>query len=494
MGTHIIGRGRYARETYPLPRPPTGGGGSGGFAPPVDTIARASAARLVDLDATTFPDGTLIFVRSVRDFFVLHKTSALTADDITIADAVGGGQWLRKFTPSVRWMSQASWDIDPSAADDEGDGSAGDPLKTHAELGRRAFSQGREIQQSVVVTIVSTLPDDDPIEIDLNFPASGPFLTIRYVGAPTTIRSGTFDAVTPLDPGSQALQTVTDTVGGSFAGEIRSRVRMTGGAAAGARAWLVRDDGGSTATTSAFWTQAVVGAAAVTVVNPTTDDYVVETFPAVRIARVDMGQGPEGGAFYPLIFEDLDITAPNPDAPSRVTNLDAAIFVGCEIQRLLFEKAESAMVGCLWQNAVAFVNSNVTHLAGAIVGSGYSARGSRFRFANETTAMDVPLISSLVTECGYQMGDASGHDSPSSGVALAPSVIVQLEAQGLLWGDGNASYGINAQGGKLFYDVATQPTITGGTDDTRIGGIDKAYAALPFFNAANGAAVVDTPT
>lgn len=491
--SHVIGRGRYGRETYPAP-PQASGGGNSGFASPVDTIARASASRLVDLDATTFPDGTVVFVRSVQDFFVLNKASALTADDITIADAIGGGQWLRKFTPSVRWMARATWDIDPAAADDEGDGSAGDPLKTHAELGRRAFSQGREIKQAVVVTIVSTLPDTDPIEIDLNFPADGPFLTIRYVGAATTVRSGTFDGVTVLNPAGQALQTVTDTVGGSFAGEIRSRVRMTSGASVGARAWLVRDDGGDTATTSAFWTQSVTGAAAVTVVNPTTDDYVIETFPAVRISRVDMGQGPDGGAFYPLIFEDLDITASDPDAPSHLTNLDAAIFVGCEVQRLIFEKAEAAMVGCLWQNAVSFVNSNVTNLAGAIVGSGYTARGSRFRFASETTAMTVPLIGSLVSECGYQVGDVSAHDSPSSGVILLPSVIAQLEAQGLLWGAGNTSFGVNALGGKLFYDVGTQPTVTGGTDDTRVGGINKSYAALPFFNGANGACIADTPT
>jgi len=474
-----------------------GGGGQGGFAFPVDTIARASASELVNLDATLFPDGTLVFVRSVRDFFVLHKTSALTADDITIADAIGGGQWLRKFTPSVRWLSQAAWFIDPAAADDEGDGSGGDPLQTHAELGRRAICQGREITQSVTVTIVASLPETDPVEIDVQFPQTSlpqpP--TIRYVGTATTVRSGTFTGVTALVSGT-ALPTITDGVGGSFAAQIRQRVRMIGGANVGARSWLVRDDGGSMATTSAWWLpSALIGASAPTLSDPTTDDYVVETFPSVRLSRVKMSEGPIGGLeFIPLVFEDLFVGSINTDAPPRLTNLDATLFQGCELSATLHDKAYLAATGCLLQRAVGFQRSTVVLRASAIVGTGYGATGSTVAMSEETTAMGVPLVTGVRTfDTRFILATASGFDAGAgqSGVELPADCTMRVG--GLLWGTGNATYGINALGGKL-YAANFLPTITGAVDDTRVGGIDKAYALLPFFNAANGACVVDTPT
>lgn len=497
-GARMFGTPGGGRQPRQDPASGGGGGGAGGFAFPVDTIARASASRLVDLNATTFPDGTLVFVRSVRDFFVLHKTSALTADDITIADAVGGGQWLRKFTSSVRWLTQATWYVDPAAADDEGDGSVGDPLQTHAELGRRALNQGREIEQSVTVNIVASLPESDPVEIDVTFPEGAlpqpPF--IRYLGAPTTVRSGTFDAVTPLVSGT-ALPTVTDGVGGSFAAQIRQRVRLTSGAEAGARAWLMRDDGGSTATTSAWFQPNAGGIGFVppVLVDPTTDDYVVETLPAVRISRVKMGQGVYGGVFVPLVFEDLFVGSTNTDAPPRVTNLDNTFFLACELSAVFHDKARLVGTGCLLQRRVTFVNSDVDLYACAVTGSGWSAVNSRCSLLDEATAVGVPLITGLFTaDSAYFVGDVSAHDAGGGQSGIELPATNQLVASGLVWGTGNAGYGINCRGGQFFYAPGTLPTVTGALGDTRIGGIDKAYGLLPFFNAANGSAVVDTPT
>lgn len=457
---------------------------------PVDTIARASASRLVDVAAGILPDGVSVFVRSVRDFFVLDKTSALPDDGITVADAVGGGQWLRRLGPSIRWLSQAAWFIDPAAADDEGTGLVGDPLQTHAELGRRAVCQGKAIKQTTGVTIVSSLPVTDPVEIDVKMPVPDTYL--HYFGTPTTIRGGTFDAVSPLVSGT-SLTSVTDGVGGSFLAQIGKRVRMTTGGSAGARAWLMRDDGGSTASTSAFFQQDTTSSpieGGPTLVAPTTDDYVVEDLPTIHVARVKVSQAPSGSR-TPVIFEDL-LVGGESDVANLCTNCDSSLFVGSDVFAHSWDKTLAFYSGCRAAGGSSWVKSEIGLAACAIMGAGYIVLDTVVNITLETAAVATPLIPLLSAGGTYRVSDASGHDASAGAVDLAPGE--RCEVTGLLWGTGNATYGIICRGGILWYDAGTQPTITGGTDDTRIGGIDKAYAALPFFNGANSSGVVETPT
>lgn len=66
------------------PTGPTGPAGEGGTLAPVDTIAVASASRLIDIDTTALPDGILVKVRSVEDLFEL--LTAPSADVIAQTD------------------------------------------------------------------------------------------------------------------------------------------------------------------------------------------------------------------------------------------------------------------------------------------------------------------------------------------------------------------------------------------------------------------------
>lgn len=443
------------------------------------------------MNATVLPDGVSVFVRSVRDFFVLHKTSALTADNITIADAIGGGQWLRRLGPSIRWLTQAAWFIDPAAADDEGTGAVGDPLQTHAELGRRAVCQGKAIKQTTAVTIVSSLPATDPVEIDIKVPVADRYL--HYFGTPTVVRSGTFDAVTPLISGI-ALTTVTDAVGGSFAAQIGKRVRMTSGASIDARAWLERDDGGSTASTSAFFQQDTVGPPAEelpTLANPTTDDYVIEDLPTIQVARVKASRA-LGGDAPPVIFEDLLVGTPVTDDFTLCTNCDRSLFVACDVTHHAWDKTQAIYSGCMVQRSTDWQNSDAQLVACAVLGAGYTATDSTIAIGLETAAVGAQLIPVASTSCKYLVTDASGRDAAAAGVDLGPGE--SCEVTGLLWGIGNGTFGIRCSGGILWFAVATKPTITGAVRDTRIGGINRIYASIPFFNASNSSGVVDTPT
>ncbi len=458
---------------------------------PVDTIARASPTRLIDVAAGVLPDGVSVFVRSVRDFFVLDKDSALVPDNITIADAIGGGQWLRRLGPSIQWLTQTSWFIDTAAADDEGTGLVGDPLQTHAELGRRAVCQGKAIKQTTSVTIVASLPVTDPVEIDVKMPVPDTYL--HYFGAPTTIRSGTFDAVTPLVSGF-APTSVTDAVGGSFAAQIGKRVRMTSGLSSGARATLTKDEGGSVASTSPFFQQDTVGPPAEelpTLVNPTTDDYVIEDLPTIQVARVKASRA-LGGAAPPVIFEDLLVGTPVTDDFTLCTNCDRALFVACDVTNHAWDKTQAIYSGCQVQRGTDWQNSDAQLVACAVLGTGYTATDSTIAIGLETAAVVAQLIPVASTSCRFLITDASGQDAAGASVDLGP--VESCESTGLLWGIGNGTFGIRCRGGVFWYDVATQPTITGATDDTRIGGVDKAYAGVPFFNSANNSGLVETPT
>ncbi len=468
-----------------------GGGGGQGFLFPVDTIARVTTGtRLVDVDATTFPDGTLVFVRSVRDFFVLDKDSALTSDNITIADAIGGGRWTRRFEPDVEWLSQASWTIDPTAADDEGDGSPGDPLQTHAELGRRAFNQGWAINQDTVVNITQNgLPAEDPVEIDVATPTD---VVIRYVGDAVTLQSGTLTDATALSSGT-ALPTVEDTVNGFGAPDTLSRIRLTSGASSGAIAWMLRDDGANVFTTSAFATTAktppvVTGTPVLT--DPTPgggDDYVLEGLPRVRLARVKITHAV--GANLTLLFDTLEVG--ESEGAIIVTSLDRTFFIDSVILNAVFQKADANFSNVLVRG-INQLNGQAVFRAGALaVSSVFVGAEAAINMQEEHTAVGESLISGGIADYSIT-GPVSAHDAPAAGLLLEP--LTRARTVDLVWGSGNGTYGINAAGGQLFYAPGTQPTVTGSTNDTRVGGVDTPYAGIPAFNGGDGSAIVETPT
>lgn len=65
--------------------------GAGGGLAPIDTLVNLGL-----LVATSYPDGTKIYVNEVEDTYVLEKTGAHTADGLCVIAAVGGGYWVAR--------------------------------------------------------------------------------------------------------------------------------------------------------------------------------------------------------------------------------------------------------------------------------------------------------------------------------------------------------------------------------------------------------------
>lgn len=463
-----------------------------GYASPVDTIARATAGvRLVDLATAGAPNGTIVFVESVRDWFVLDTASALVADNITVAVAVGGGRWLRKYTPSVKWQQRATWAIDPAAADDEGVGSGADPLKTHAELERRFMSHGLEVPQDTVVTIVASLPATDPVNIDVKF--SDPAVLLRYVGTPTSVRTGTLSGVTALVAGT-TLTAIVDGVGGAFV--VGNRVRMTAGASVGFIGWVVRAADGACSPFTTINTTITPVSGAPTMGNPTTDTYVVETLPTVGLGKISQSHALGVVVLtHQVIFEDLKV---GDSANPQFAVLDpSTLLAHCHLDVANFSTSTASVSGCLHTGTATVLESVVLYWANAFTGPATSVGfgGCSVLLFAENVAMGGPSFGLASNDSLVQLQASASfealsvHDATGVGMRVERSSVV--DAVTVLWGSGNTSFGIDA-GGKFYYAAADKPTISGGgATDTTVGSVNKDYADIPFFNAINGAAIVE---
>lgn len=135
-------------------------------------------------------------------------------------------------------------------------------------------------------------------------------------------------------------------------------------------------------------------------------------------------------------------------------------------------------------------------IAGAIFGT-WTIQCKSVTLTLDCTAQSVPLCQ--VAEGGTYVlveGPASAFDFGAVGLAPNVGIFVsqgtKVEAADLIWGSSTVagSEGIRVEsGGQMNYVVL--PTITGAAGDTDIGGESTAYVDLPFFNAANGAAITE---
>lgn len=506
----------------PAPPPPTC------CADPVDTIVAASPSRLVDIDTTSttdFPDGIAVWVRSVEDYFILNRTTALTADGITVADPlVGGGQWLRRNVPSQRWLRQATWFIDSVSGDDENVGDViGSPLRTHAELERRAFGHGVELRQDTTVEIAFPgLPSTDRIRIDVKMPL-GFSLVYNGVPDPVPVRSGTLSGATATDPSTQTQQIIEDAVGGGWAAEVGFRVRITSGPRTGALAWIGANlDPGvpDSARTSPFATFTLGGFPLI--VRPAAgDDYVVENLPTVFFESVHMAPGDTLAApGFGVVFNNLVCSTseslsflPLPAGP-----FEFCTFIGCGF--ILFVAHDfMGIIGISQIAAAFFLKSEVVMLSDLFLspfpgGPGGIFQNSRLAFGAECYAQSSPLlqrgtpftaVSGFLGSAGCSVtfvnvggepsiAACSVFDSTTAGIAVSEDVTITIRAP--VFGDGNTDVGFLVTG-KVWYQPdgpgaeTFKPTITGAVGDTRVGGILKAYADIPFFNASNGAQLTE---
>lgn len=492
-----------------------------------------SVANIAALAPLTYGDGTAIFVRSVRDFWVYRAGSTATADAITVvAHASGTGRWERLCIAHPSWVQQAAWVITPSTGDDENEGGSGAPLRTAAELERRLCPSGTygSLLSFTTITITESLPDTDSITLRLaiNSPTNNAaaLAVLGTIGAPHA--TGTLLTYTPLNRATHTLNKITAS-GITWASHVGRRITLTSGAFAGYHAVVVAATGGAGGTEAEIssWCQpqgSITSSTihAVPTLNPAiagTETFEISNLTSLgRRARISFKSSVGSLAAFGnciTFFKDVLVPGQNLANSSSAPFLEClepsavTIWNGCDIQGLCIGAGLHRFYGCHHGGGKLLGNATFGNVSRFVAGAVCRPDGAAvsMQINGPAACLDGDIV---LHKCQLDVGGGSGQtdgfvssvtlgnvcvrQATGSGILVRPRSFVRIQ-NGLysghnVWGNGNTTYGIEVKAGALVVYEATKPTVTGATNDTLIGGAVTAYAGVPVVTAANQAAIV----
>lgn len=329
----------------------------------------ATLAILTAESSNRFPANHEIFVETVRDWFTVDKTSALTADGITVlTPASGPGQYRRAIgRQHPSWSVQTAWFIDPTSGSDENTGlTSGVPIKTNAELQRR---WGSKVIFDVIPTI--TYMGAAPITDEMNFNIMVRDGGLIFKSTPTVTRSGTFSAITALNRGTQTPWAITDGTF-DFTGSVNSQIWIPSGARAGARAWVAKAVSAGVARTSQFFIQPTTDGTTVPVTPQIGDAYEVRTLPQVYVGTVNFESSASANI---ASFLDLRLTGSRTGGSSLPAGAIMGIpyqgpnAIGCFMDNLVINSPLYG-VSCRWASGIITSPGKVYVIGGLVTGSG----------------------------------------------------------------------------------------------------------------------------
>lgn len=269
-----------------------------------------SVATIADLAPLTYGDGTGIYVRSVRDYWVYRAGSTATVDAITVvAHSSGAGRWERLNIPHPSWSLQTVWEINSgnTGALAEADGLTTGTAIPWAEMLRRHCGVGCHWVQSVGtvdINVNASMPAGDPMLLDLVTVKPG---LLRVNGVPTAQFTGTISAKVDLDPttGNGVVAKATSTWN-----PTTERRRLVKDSTNSKFSWVAADLTGGQAVL-APWdpVNEASGASSNTTLSHTTVGATVTTYTLPNVARAAVCVRGESGATVgaAAIFQKLQI-------------------------------------------------------------------------------------------------------------------------------------------------------------------------------------------
>jgi hypothetical protein len=263
-------------------------------------------------DSRVIPGDEIYVVAEDADFVYRIPPPTFVADGVNSVKAINlVGTWMRRV--AVDFLVQTAWFIDPVNGNDANAGdTAGTALRTDAERQRRWGAITR-IVLPTTVTYLSSPPTTDKVNCNaIIYDGAG----LLFQGTRTSVATGTFTAVTPINRGAQTPMSITDgALVGGFTPHIGRIIRITGGARVGAYARLVKDLGAGAARVSPFGTfNPVAFGQLMLLVTPVNGDpYEVVTVPTLSVGMMDFGMktnnGPVNGAVVQnaVTFDSLNL-------------------------------------------------------------------------------------------------------------------------------------------------------------------------------------------
>jgi hypothetical protein len=437
----------------------------------LEVVDDVAALKLVSVSPSD--DGKIVYMLSVKDAWVYHTTSSLTADDITVVEANSGsgpGNWERLNFGSVEWRERDTWYIDAVGGNDEDTGLTSlTPLKTFAEITRR-WGPDPNIPNLTNINILSDLPLTDLINITNAYAPS----MIIFNGYRTTLASGTLTSYLPSVIESNLAQ-IEDTVLGGYAPYIGRRIRFTSGLANGMVAWIQRDDGTNKATIS---TPTDLFSSS----NPTAGDtYVIEDLGNITIGSISVHRE------NIVAFNDLFVNG-------NVTNVTNMIMLGCDLSTATIRNGNNiSLTGCL---SFSEVYTSLMYISRCASFNTISVLSSTIDVYNDSSAIEsgfMYLSNSIVR----LYGTICVQDAPTAAAFTVDSNST-LEVYDIIWGS-NVEIGFNViNGGAIKTKITSESSfpipeellkITTITANASIDGITKSYAELPYMSRYSGSTI-----
>lgn len=394
---------------------------------------------------------------------------------------------------------QASWFIDPILGNDGNSGaSPTEALKTVA-MRQERFGPSAIIKGDVRITYLGAIPATDVENIAARVMA-GSKLTLRGTPAILLIAgaaTATLQAVTVMDRYSDQLCSVTAV--GLDATHVGAIVRLVTGPNQGAYARIVRDHGNGRVDTTPFGI-ATIPYPYFDSVNPVVGQAIeVFTPSSIHLGGWYCTQGaPNFAGDSPAMVVD-SLTVDGGSAGTIYTT-DLPVIIQRSNLKFLTLAGSGKQVVCgggLDYVRIKNYAYESLHIAYGSINSFVQVQSAAYMAPDQ----DPVHIGSRFTVLGVvDAGAMAFFDIPSSSdpaVEIRPSGTFTSRSniadhQDLLWGTNNAGYGVAVEaGGKLLY--ATKPKINSGLGagrEARVGGTDKAWAAIPYVESANNAMIV----
>jgi len=489
------------------------GAGVGASALRFNTIAvgAVGSGRLIDVPLAGLIDGTsLAWTESVKDTWRWDATSTLTADNITVenplANGVNPGRFIRELIPAPEWLQQATWFVDTAGSDENSGLTALAPVKTDAEIRRRWGASPAEISTTVTITYAQSQTATTNFDIDLIGDA-----LVKFVGGFTVAQSGISISAVQIQARTAGAELGWAITGaGLGASDVGKLVEITAGTAGniGAYARIQKDETGGKVRVSPFGKFNPTNfAAQFTAVTPLVGDTVRVVTPyTLRLGLLSVRSrslainGPTPAVIIDSLLVDGS-EGGNLADQSTIEALGASVYIGRSIVRAVTVRGHDTeanyvrLVGggadsvYVRDGRTEFNKCGLTNINGVgitVKAGGFATLTSDTYFQNIRLLVEIGGVATSAGAAFFDRVTASSTIIVSAGSRYTQTGAVPD------WGTANAGYGITVAslGG---YSYATKPTINSGLGagrETRIGGTDKLYAAVPFIEPANNAALV----
>lgn len=485
-----------------------------------------SVATIADLAPLTYGDGTGIYVRSVRDYWVYRAASTTTADAITVvAHSSGTGRWERLNMAHPSWARQTDWAISEASGADEASGTAASPLRTSAEFNRR--TKGLPLVGFITLAILDDMSAANSLVLDLTFVddlVSGDNFFLK--GKSTQVATGQVDTFTALNRATPSKNTIAR-AGLNFTSHVGRFLRMTSGTANGYSAPIFTGSNGSC--TLGSFTSTIADpngstAAATVAVNSiaiaANDTFeIVEKVSigyAVLRSRVvsTSGASSTGSLTCVAVAKDVRVTHQGSGGLGNVVRSEMIsdngarwVMHSCDLGGMKIGVGSHVIMNCRFYAGTTFAASakggyGPDIQGGGMVGGSICGITADCAFDGDFIFQAVQLDVGAATtsrhhiSAGCRLGTVGFFDQTVDAIVVRGNGFIEnrVGAFGVsqVWGLTAASLGIRIRPRGAFTYV-TKPTLNAGLGLTReisVGATDMLLAGLPFVELVSLAAMV----